>query len=338
MLLNSAVPDARQAHIVSEWAHDRPLVGCRFDPAGRYVFCAAEHTAAARFSTADGSKTLFPGGHQSWISGFAFSQDGALTVSGGCDGRLTWWDTAAEAPTPIRSIAAHGRHWVRSIAANPAGTLLVSGGNDKMVRVWSIPDGTLVREYVGHQKHIYSVTFDHSGERLLSGDLAGVVKEWDVAAGTEVRTFDAKELWSYNGGQGVDFGGVRALAVSPDGKWLAAGGLYKATNPLGAVHEPIILLFSRETGAAEKKLIAEGITNGVIWRAAWLSDGSIVGVSGGGSGGVLCFWKPDAEKDYFRFALPNTARDMDVHRDGLLVATAHHDRHLRITSLSMKPA
>ena len=57
-----------------------------------------------------------------------------------------------------------------------------------------------------------------------------------------------------------------------------------------------------------------------------------MGVSGGSTGGFLLFWKPDAEKDYFRFQLPNIARDMDLHPDGLQVATAHHDRHVRITS------
>ena len=70
--------------------------------------------------------------------------------------------------------------------------------------------------------------FIRKGQFLLSGDLMGVLKQWDVASGKLVRTFDAKPLHTYEGGQQVDYGGVRALAVSPDGKWLAAGGLYKA--------------------------------------------------------------------------------------------------------------
>jgi hypothetical protein len=31
-------------------------------------------------------------------------------------------------------------------------------------------------------------------------------------------------------------------------------------------------------------------------------------------------------------------RDMDLHPDGLQVATAHHDRHVRITRLAAKTA
>lgn len=329
-------PDPKAAHVAQQWAHDRPLVSCRFDPTGQYIFCGSEDAVVERFRVADGSKTLLIGGHTTWVNAFAFSEAGRLTVSGGCDGKLAWWETAAETPTPLRTIAAHGTGWVRSLEADSAGQRIASGGNDKMVRLWNAADGTLLREFAGHEKHVYSVTFDASGKILLSGDLAGVIRQWDPETGAEVRKFDAAALYSYNGGQQVDFGGVRALAVSPDGKWLAAGGLHKASNPLGAVHEPLVLLFSMETFKLERSLIAEGITQGVIWRLKWLSDGSVMGVSGGGNGGFLIFWKPDADKDYHRFQLPNLARDMDLHPDGIQVATAHHDRHVRITRLAAK--
>lgn len=61
-----------------------------------------------------------------------------------------------------------------------------------------------------------------------------------------------------------------------------------------------------------------------------------MGLSGGGSGGFLVFWKPESEKDYHRFQLPSLARDMDLHPDGLQVATAHYDRHLRVSRLAAK--
>ncbi len=94
-------------------------------------------------------------------------------------------------------------------------------------------DGTLVKEMAGHEKQVYSVTFHPDGKSLFTGDLGGSVRQWDTAAGTELKKLDAAALYSYNGGQGVDFGGVRSLAVSADGKFIAAGGLHKASNPLG---------------------------------------------------------------------------------------------------------
>ena len=326
--------DVKQAHVVSQWAHDRPLIACRFDPAGRYVFCGSEDSVIERFSLVDGAKVLFSGGHSTWVKTFAFSNDSAELISGGYDGKLTWWETASETPSPIRSIAAHGTEWIRSLAVTPDGQFLISGGNDCAVRVWNLANGALVREMAGHEKHVYTVAVTPDGSSVLSGDLGGVIRQWDAASGNEVRILDAKELYTANGaGQGVDFGGVRSMAVSHDGRWLAAGGLHKASNPLGAVHEPLVLLFNLETGAIERRLIAEGITQGVAWNLKWLPDGSLAAVSGGGSGGWLLFWKTDADKDYHRFQLPNIARDMDLKADGITVATAHHDRHVRIVRL-----
>ncbi len=331
-------PDPKLAWVASAWAHDRPLISCRFEPSGQYVFCGSEDSVVERFRLSDGAKTLLSGGHTTWVNAFAFSADGKTVMSGGCDGKITWWTALEEAPQMLRSIAAHGTQWVRSLVTSPDGTLLASGGNDRMVRLWNPADGAMIREFAGHEKHVYSVAFHPDGQTLFSGDLGGIVRQWDVKTGAELRKFDASALYSYNGGQQVDFGGARALAVTGDGKRLAVGGLYKASNPLGAVHEPLVVLFNLETGAAERQLIAEGITQGVVWRLSWLADGSLMGVSGGGSGGWLIFWKPETEKDFHRFQLPNLARDMDVHPDGISIATAHYDRNVRITKLSAKPA
>lgn len=330
--------DPKAAYVAAQWQHERPLISCRFEPNGQFVFCGSEDAVVERFRISDGAKTILTGGHSTWVSAFAFSSDGQTVVSGGCDGKLTWWPATEETPQPIRSIAGHGSQWVRTLATSPDGTILASGGNDRMVRLWNMADGMLLKELSGHEKQVYSVTFHPDGKTLFTGDLGGMIRQWDIQGGTEVRKLDASALYSYNGGQGVDFGGVRSLTVSADGKHLAAGGLYKATNPLGAVHEPLVLLFNLESATMERQLIAEGIAQGVIWRLKWLSDGSLMGVSGGGSGGWLLFWKTDTEKDFHRFQLPNLARDMDLHADGIQVATAHHDRHVRITRLCVKPA
>lgn len=328
----AAALDPKKAHIVVQWKYDRPLVSCRIEPQGRYAFTGSEDNTVQRWDLSNGNRAPLVG-HESWVRAIAFMKDGSQTVTGGCDGRLIWWPTAAEKPQPLRKLDAH-HGWIRSLAVSPDGTLLASGGNDLVVRLWNIADGKLTKELPGHERHVYSVAFHPSGKFLLSGDLVGVVKQWEIASGKAVRTFDAKALHSYNGGQQVDFGGVRALCVSPDSKYLAAGGLHKASNPLGAVHEPLELVFEWESQKLVRSHVADGIAGGVVWRSLYLADGSLLGVSGGSSGGFLLFWKPDNDKDFHRFQLPNIARDMDLHPDGLRVATVHHDRHLRITRLA----
>jgi WD40 repeat protein len=326
--------DPKQAHVSSQWKHDSPLIACRFDPQTRYVFAAAQDQSVLRFDAANGNKIAFKA-HDSWVRAIAFSPDGNTTYTGGYDGRLIWWPTAAEAPTPSRKVDAH-KGWLRAIAVSPDGKRIATGGNDHLVKLWNAEDGSLVNTFSGHDRHVYSVLFHSAGELLLSGDLRGVVKQWEVASGKIVREFDAKDLYTPNPGQGAEYGGVRSMALSADGKHLACGGLYKGENPFGAVQEPLVVVF--EWGSAKKvqSHIAAGGLKGMIWHAEYHKDGFLVGGTGGSGGGHLLFWKLDAPNEFHRFSLPNTVLDMDLSGDGIQVATAHHDGHLRVTRLTAK--
>jgi WD40 repeat protein len=142
-------------------------------------------------------------------------------------------------------------------------------------------------------------------------------------------------LHSYNGGQQVHYGGVRSLSLAPDGKHLACGGLHKASNPLGAVNEPLVLLFQFESQKPVRSLVSEGV-RGVIWRSLFLPDGSLLGASGGSGGGFLLFWNPNEDKAVHKLKLKDTIRGLDVHPDHLHVATTHWDKHLRISRMTAK--
>ena len=328
--------DTKQAHVAREFVHGAPLITCRFDPKSRYVFATGEDRAIIRWDLASGAKTEFKA-HDSWVRAMVFSTDGQFLVTAGCDDMLMWWPVAAEKPEPVRKVKAHNG-WIRAVAVSADGQFLASAGNDRIVKLWKMADGAPVREMPGHEKDIYSLQFHPSGLHLLSADLKGTVHQWEVATGKLVRTFDAKDLYSYNGGQGVDFGGVRSLALGPGNKHLACGGLYQASNPLGAVHEPIVLRFDWESQKVLKKHVSTDIKNGVIWRTLFLPDGMLVGCSGGGAGGILLFWGENDEKPMHQFKLPDTAREMDLHPDGLQLATVHYDKKLIITKLAPKEA
>lgn len=328
--------DPKAAHVAQEFVHDAPLITCRFDPMGRFVFATAEDRAILRWDLATSQKTVFTA-HDSWVGALAFTPDGTTLVSGGYDDTLIWWSATAEKPAPLRKVKAHAG-WIRALAVSKDGKYLASAGNDRVVKLWNLADGAPVREFPGHNRDVYSLLFHPSGQFLLSGDLKGQVHQWEVASGKLARKFEGKDLHSYNGGQGVDFGGVRSLALTPDGKQLLAAGLHKATNPLGAIHEPIALRFEWDTAKLVKTHVTEDVKQGVLWRTITHPDGPLIGCSGGGNGGFLLFWTADAEKPFHKFSLGNTAREMDLHPDGVQIATAHYDKKLRLTKLSPKPA
>ncbi|MBX9791342.1 MAG: WD40 repeat domain-containing protein [Pirellulales bacterium] len=331
--------DPAQTYIAADFAEgNSPLLCCRFDPAGRFVFAGAQDNSIRRWQLDGGKHTALVGGHDSWVRSLAFDASGELLISGGYDGRIIWWPVAAEQPTPLRIVERAHDGWLRAMATSPDGKLLATTGNDNLVKLWSTTDGRLLQVLTGHTGRVYSVAFHPSGGVLFTGDLKGFVKRWEISTGKETAQFDATPLWKYEGGQGVDFGGVRSLAVSGDGALVAAGGTTEASNPLGAVHKPIVIVFDAGTGEKKQTHRAKEGFDGSIWGLRFHPAGFTIAASGGGGGGKLLFFRTAEVNEFHKFDLPALARDMDLHPDLLQVAVPMHDAHLRIARMAPKPA
>jgi WD40 repeat protein len=326
--------EPEKTHVVKELAHKSPLIVCRFHPGGRFVFASAEDNTVQRWDLETGKATALTG-HESWVFAIAAQTGGEAIITGGGDGQLIWWAGAAGKPEPLRRVTAH-RGWVRAIAISPDGSVVASCGNDRVIRLWSFADGKPLLELPGHDRPVYRLLFTPRGRTLISADLRGRVIEWDYRPGKEGRRLDASKLYQYNAGQGVDYGGVRDLSLSLDGKYLACGGLIEASNPLGAVSNPAIVILDWRTSKEARLLRPKENVLGVVWGLRFHPDGFLIAASGGNAGGFLWFWKPDQVHEFFKLALPNTARDMDLHPDGLRIATAHHDGKLRLSLMRPK--
>ena len=330
----SSTTDITKTHVVYEWKHDSPLISCRIASDGLQAVSSAEDSTLQLWTIPSGEKKVLAG-HESWVHALCYSSDGQKLVSGGCDGKLIWWSVKGESPALVRKIDAH-EGWIRGIAISPDQNMLASVGNDKIVRLWNMTTGEKVGELVGHERHIYCVLFHPSGTQLLTGDLLGKVHVWNLVDRKLERTIEATPLYAENKGQHAEFGGVRCMAFSIDRGELIAGGTHKASNPFGAVHEPLVLRLNWSDGALKKSHACDGITGGLIWRVQWLKDGTAVGISGGSTGGILLFFNDTQEKEIHRFKLPSLAREMDIHLESNLIVTAHFDKHLRISGMFAK--
>src|SRR5262249_6736288 len=136
-----AVFDPLAARLERELKHTRALVGCRFDPSGRFLFVSAEDDTVQRFDLLAGTQTALVG-HESWVRGIAFVSPtpparvdfdawtkqrdarqaaigfpGALgsppktapfiVVTADYRGNLIWWQGDAETPKPLKTVQAH---------------------------------------------------------------------------------------------------------------------------------------------------------------------------------------------------------------------------------------
>jgi WD40 repeat protein len=327
--------DPAKTRLVQEWKHARPLIGCRFDPSGRFVFASSEDSTIQRWELAGGKKASFAG-HKSWVRGLAFIAKEKLLVSGDYTGRVMFWPYDADKPAVTQSISAH-HGWVRAVAVSPDGKLLATCGNDHLVKLWSLPEGKPVRELVGHASHVYNVAFHPTGQHLASADLMGVVKDWNVSQGTHLRDLDAGVLHKYDQVFAADIGGVRSMAFSRDGSLLACAGITEVSNAFAGVGKPAVVLFDWQSGKRKQVLVPKEAFQGTAWGVAFHPAGFIIG-AGGGNGGALWFWKPEEAQAFFTLKLPNNARDLDLHPDGKRLAVAGADGVLRLYEMTPKSA
>ncbi len=323
-----------QTHLVSEHRHTAPLIGCRFDPSGRFLFAGAQDNSVVRWSLDGGTKTVLAG-HKSWVRALAFSGRDNVLFSADWAGQLLAWPIDAPTPTPKKAVAAH-TGWVRALALSPDGRTLASCGNDHLVKLWSVPDLRLLRALEGHECHVYNVGFHPDGRSLVSADLMGAVKVWDLGRGEVARQFDAKILHKYDTNFRADHGGVRSLAFSRDGALMACAGITNVSNAFAGIGNPLVVLFDWASGKQKQLLRPKANFTGTAWGVAFHPAGFILGVAGG-NGGILMAWKPEQPLATFTLTLPNNARDLDLHPDGRRLGIPFFDGSARVYSLAPGP-
>lgn len=221
----------------------------------------------------------------------------SATTIGGCDNPHTAKRESDCTSTFVRSLTGP----VESLAISPDSRLLASGGNYGDIKLWSLPDGGLLKILTENGDPVNALAISPDGTMLASGiDIS--IKLWSLPDGVLLKTLsdagfvnavaispDGTRLASSTGSDVIlrtlpdgaflktlkgHFGSVAALAISPDGTMLVSSSADKT-----------IKLWSLPDGALLKTLPSSG-GGGV----AISPDGTIL-VSGGG--GITLWRLPD---------------------------------------------
>jgi WD40 repeat protein len=154
-------------------------------------------------STAGALKLTLPGHHFGTTS-LAWQSGGKLLASSGQDGKVRLWD--ALAGTEVAALDG-GSTWVEQLAWHPQGHLLASGAGKKL-RLFS-DMGELIRTYPDQAASIAAIAWLPKGKEFVTGCYGGV-SFWSPESDALLRRFEWK-------------GSIVALAVSPDGRFIAGG-------------------------------------------------------------------------------------------------------------------
>jgi WD40 repeat protein len=153
----------------------------------------------------------------------AFSPDSRLLATGtGTSGQqlsLGLW-SVPDATRLVSRIAAH-RNGTIGVSFAPDGqTVATCGFQDHVIRLWHVPDMTLVREIddadasLGYSLRVTAVAFSPDGSLLASADDRGVQLR---------RTTDFTVVQTLHEGDGVN---ISSLAFSPNSATIAAGVMH----------------------------------------------------------------------------------------------------------------
>jgi WD40 repeat protein len=193
--------------------HQNMVFGLQFLPDGLLASASSDNTIRL-WDVATGITRRILQGHTAGVTGLALWQEQAsvLLYSASNDGTVKRW--GGELPG----------QWLVGLpespvsnAISPDGKRIALGFNEGSLRIYSLPDATLlqeIKEAHGNNDKVMRVAFNSDGSRLASAGMDGVVKVWSVHEGNGFSLQLEKTLSEHK-----DV--VHAVAFSPDDSQLA---------------------------------------------------------------------------------------------------------------------
>jgi WD40 repeat protein len=260
---------AQQPEIILQTGHSATVNVVAFSSDGQYAFSGSADRTIKVWHSATGREVATLDGLTEPVNTLHVSADGMWLLSGGEDKTVTIWDIKYR--SVVRKIpASTSRIDVAVLSPDQKWLASAGSGGDNTIRIWDPQTGKLIAEFNRHAYGVNALAFTPDSKHLVSAGGDKVICIWDLSSKTLLRAFK----------RDLDFGSsarIRALAISPDGKTIAAGmNKFKKDAPS-------ITLWDFETGNVIKDLLKEGF---FIYDLAFSKDGTRLLAGSGSNGGA----------------------------------------------------
>ncbi|HEX6464945.1 MAG TPA: c-type cytochrome domain-containing protein, partial [Vicinamibacterales bacterium] len=190
--------------------HTDTILAIAFAPDGATIATASYDKLVKLWDVSTGKLVKTLKEHSDAVFALAFMPSGKQLVSGAGDRTLKVWDVASGKRLVTINDALDSEY---AVAVNPAGTQIAAAGADRMIRTWSWNGqaATLGESAFAHGDAVLRLSYSPDGSALVSAGADRTIKVWDARSLHETQTFEPQPDW------------VMGLALSRDGRWLAAG-------------------------------------------------------------------------------------------------------------------
>jgi WD40 repeat protein len=306
--------DPAKSKPAREFKHEAPLMTCAFDAAGRFLFAGGRDRGILAIDLPSGRRTVLAG-HDSWVASIV--RAGESVLSADYAGRVIAWDSSGKSPVPRYSIEAHpSTIYGLSVAAD--GRIFATGDRDGCVRIRRTADGKLLRELPRFEFPVYGVAIYPDGERIVTADRRPrkpTIKVWAIASAEEQLSIEVAELSGYRRVEDIEWGGIRALALSPDGSQIVACGRN------GYDGQACAMVYDAGDGKLRHKL-AQALKGGFYYSAKYHPQGFLLTAGGDIAKGEFRSWDLNQGTSISFVATAGPCHGLDIHPDGMRLAVA----------------
>ena len=153
-------------------------------------------------------------GHSSGVNDVAFSPDGTRLYTASSDGTIRVWDSGSG--QPVQRLVRHG-FGVNTLVVSPDNAWVAYGAVDGTARIIELSDDRMIYDFTADRRPILAMAYHPGVARIAIGDALGYIMMVDT------------ENWRISDDFRATLSGpVWALAFSPDGQNIHAGGLDNA--------------------------------------------------------------------------------------------------------------